>query len=233
MKTTEQLLEEISQNIGKKKIDRAMSRLFSDCIKACGWNTLNTKMKGKEVWDTIKAGGSVTFGNRDEKGKLTLASVNKALKANWIDFEYQEWDKEVYEEDIDEVIYQDCLKFFRIAVLGKNPSTKWREKYQPYVDEIVAGLTEEALDALGDDGNVDLVQDEELCKLFKETFKHNGEFPSGYDLCLINTKKGDMVLYSRAGQCDMWRVKCDLNDVHSIISCAIECINHCIRKPID
>ena len=104
---------------------------------------------------------------------------------------------------------------------------------QSYVDEIAAGLTDEAMDALCDYGDDELMQDEELRKLFSKKFQHREDYPMGFDLCLLyNENKGEMELYSRYGRGVKWFVKCDINNVQSIISCAIECINHCIRESI-
>lgn len=104
---------------------------------------------------------------------------------------------------------------------------------QKYVDEISAGLTDEAMDALCDYGDGDLMQDEELRKLFSKKFQHREEYPMGFDLCLLyNEDKGEMELYSIYEKSVKWRVKCDINNVHSIIFCAIDCINHCIREKI-
>ena len=104
---------------------------------------------------------------------------------------------------------------------------------QSYVDEIAAGLTDEAMDALCEYGDDDLMQDEELRKLFSKNFQHREDCPEGFDLVLLyNEGNGKMELYSKSEKSAKWSVKCDINNVHSIISCAIECINHCIREKI-
>ena len=97
-------------------------------------------MKGKEVWEIVKEGGSVTFGNRDEKGELTLSSINKAFS------KMKKRPSKGYAMDWDEYRDDYCKAFFQFAVLDDKQSKKLKEKLQPYVDEIVAGLSEEALD---------------------------------------------------------------------------------------
>ena len=68
MESIEKLLEKIKKHTTTKELISVLSY----GIKHSEWNLLNTKMKGKEVWEIVKEGGSVTFGNRDEKGELTL-----------------------------------------------------------------------------------------------------------------------------------------------------------------
>ena len=75
MESIEILLEKIKKHTTTKELISVLSY----GIKHSEWNLLNTKMKGKEVWEIVKEGGSVTFGNRDEKGELTLSSINKAF----------------------------------------------------------------------------------------------------------------------------------------------------------
>lgn len=102
---------------------------------------------------------------------------------------------------------------------------------QGYIDEIVAGLTDEAMDALCDYGDEDLMQDDQLKKLFSKKFQHREDCPHGFDLYLVYDENNkEMELFSTYEKSIKWSVKCDINNVHSIISCAIECINHCIRE---
>lgn len=106
---------------------------------------------------------------------------------------------------------------------------------QPYIDEISAGLTDEALDALYDKGEDALVSDEQLSLLFYPKFKEDEEceYPEAGEFALrYNEKKEEMVLFSNYEAEVLWSVKCDIDNVQSIISCAIECINHCIQENI-
>ncbi len=108
---------------------------------------------------------------------------------------------------------------------------KLKEKVQPLVDEIVAGLSDETLEYLEENGLEDLISYEELSKLFKETFGHNKEYPQTY-FCqpyLKYNKRGKMELRAIHLKNAIWSAKCDLNDPKSIISSAIECLNHCKR----
>ena len=228
MKTTEQLIEEIKKRFYTKNIDRTMSSFLSDCIKVSYWNLLNTKMKGKEVWNTVKEGGSVPFGNRDEKGELSLKSINKALnlmkKNN--PSEYAVFQCEDWSEDF-------CKEFFRLAVLDPQKSEKLKERLQPLVDEVVAGLTEDALDYLDEQGYNILISYGQLCKLFKEPFGFNRQFPNTGEyggLCLIySKKKKEVQLYYYPLQATVWGAKCDMQNVQSIKDAAIECLNNCMK----
>jgi len=106
-------------------------------------------------------------------------------------------------------------------------------KIQSYVDKIVAELTDEAMDALCDYGDDDLMQDDQLAKLFSKKFIHNKDYPQGLNLCLkYDETKKEMDLYSINERSVKWSAKCDVNNVQSIIDCAIECINHCIEEEI-
>lgn len=221
MESTEILLEKIKKHTTTKELISVLSY----GIKHSEWNLLNTKMKGKEVWEIVKEGGSVTFGNRDEKGELTLSSINKAFS------KMKKRPSTGYAMDWDEYRDDYCKAFFQFAVLDEKQSEKLKEKLQPYVDKIVAGLSEEALYYLYENGHEELISYEELCKLFKETFGLNKEYPQTY-FCqpyLKYNKRGKMELRAIHLKDAIWSVKCDLNDPQSIISSAIECLNHCKR----
>lgn len=106
-------------------------------------------------------------------------------------------------------------------------------KIQSYIDQIANGLTDEAIDELMEYGDGDIISDEELCKLFSKKFMHNEDCPEGNDYCLVYDENNEeMELFSSFEKCIKWSVKCDINNVQSIISCAIECLNHCIREKI-
>lgn len=117
--------------------------------------------------------------------------------------------------------------------IKENYEESMNEKIQSYIDAIVNGLTDEAMDELGGNGDGDLISDEELSKLFTKKFMHRDECPHGYDFYLVyDENNAEMELFSTVEQCIKWSVKCDINNVQSIIDCAIECINHCIREKI-
>lgn len=111
--------------------------------------------------------------------------------------------------------------------------TEQKDKLQPYIDEIVKGITDEVLDELYDNGEEDLVSDEQLSLLFSNKFKEGKEYLLGGDNSIgYDVDKAEMVLYSSYDKCTKWSVKCDINNVKSIIDCAIECINHNLREKI-
>lgn len=117
--------------------------------------------------------------------------------------------------------------------INENYTSDMDEKIQSYIDEIVDGLTEDALDALGYNGNQYIIEPEELKKLFNKKFMHKEDCPQGEDLCLVyDENNGEMELFSVYEKVIKWSVKCDINSVRSIISCAIECINHCVPEYI-
>ena len=222
MESAEILLEKIKKHTTTKELISVLSY----GIKHSEWNLLNTKMKGKEVWEIVKEGGSVTFGNRDEKGELTLSSINKAFS------KMKKRPSKGYAMDWDEYRDDYCKAFFQFAVLDDKQSKKLKEKLQPYVDEIVAGLSEEALDYLYENGHEELISYEELCKLFKDPFGFNKQLPHTMfnQLYLRYNKRGKIELMSLLSSNAIWSAKCDLNDPKSIISSAIECLNYCMKE---
>jgi len=222
MESTEKILERIKKHTTIKEL----VSILSYGIKHSEWNLLNTKMKGKEVWEIVKDGGSVTFGNRDEKGVLTLSSINKAFS------KMKKRPSKGYAMDWDEYWDDHCKAFFKFAVLDDKQSEKLKTKLQPYVDEIVAGLTDEALDYLYENGKDELISFEELCKLFKEPFVFNKQYPQTMfnQLYMRYNKRGKVELMSLLSRDAIWGAKCDINDPKSIITCATECLNHCMKE---
>ena len=104
MESNETILERIKKHTTIKEL----VSVISYGIKHSEWNLLNTKMKGKEVWEIVKAGGSVTFGNRDEKGELTLSSINKAF------YKMRKRPCKGYAMDWDEYWDDHCKAFFLV-----------------------------------------------------------------------------------------------------------------------
>ena len=222
MESNETILERIKKHTTIKEL----VSVISYGIKHSEWNLLNTKMKGKEVWEIVKAGGSVTFGNRDEKGELTLSSINKAF------YKMRKRPCKGYAMDWDEYWDDHCKAFFRFAVLDDKQSEKLKKKLMPCVNEIVTRLSEEALDYLYANGKDDLISYEELCKVFQEPFGYNKQFPHTlfYELYLRYNKRGKIELMSILSSDAIWSAQCDLNDPKSIISSTIECLNQCMKE---
>ena len=155
-----------------------------------------------------------------------MASINKALS------KMKKLPSRGYAMDWDEYWDDHCKVFFKFAVLDNKHSERLKEKLQPYVDEIVAGLTEEALEYLDESGKDELISYEELCKIFKEPFGFNRQNPHTFfnQLYLKYNKRGRIELMSILSQDAIWSAKCDLNDPKSIITSATECLNHCMKE---
>ena len=102
-----------------------------------------------------------------------------------------------------------------------------KKMIESFVEQIRAGLTEEAIDHIVENGNESLISEEGLAKLFSKKFITFEDYPMGglgmsleYDE--VNSEMG---LFSSFGYC-IWSVKCDVKDLQSIIDSAIECLNH-------
>ena len=122
------------------------------------------------------------------------------------------------------------VKTFDEFVNEKYDSTIMDEKIKGYVEQISDALTDDALDYLIEHGNGNLISDEELGKLFSKKFVHKVDCPSGRGLCLVyDENNSEIELFSLNAQMIVWSVKCDINNVQSIINSAIECLNHCKR----
>lgn len=105
------------------------------------------------------------------------------------------------------------------------------EKIKGYAEQISDALTDEALDYLIEHGNGNLISDEELGKLFSKRFVHKVDCPSGRGLCLVyDENNSEIELFSLNAQMIVWSVKCDINNVQSIINCAIECLNNSMKE---
>ena len=105
------------------------------------------------------------------------------------------------------------------------------QKIESYVKQIKDAITEEALDFLFDNGDANLISDEELGKLFSKKFMNEKDRPSGFGLCLVYDRNtSEIELFSKNAQLIVWGVKCDIHNVQSIIDCAIECLNNCMKE---
>ena len=105
------------------------------------------------------------------------------------------------------------------------------EKIKGYAEQISDALTEEALDYLIEHGNGNLISNEELGKLFSKKFMHKLDCPSGRGLCLVyDENNSEIELFSLNAQMIVWSVKCDINNVQSIIDSAIECLNNAMKE---
>lgn len=124
MKTNEQLLKEIYSHFPDSEDgDKTMGLLITDCIEtAIGyWNTKtpateDTTMEfySERVWEDVKAGKSLTFGDEDNQGDLNLAGIARALdtiKKHDPDT-YDELQAENWDADI-------CDVFFQVAIFGE------------------------------------------------------------------------------------------------------------------
>lgn len=118
--------------------------------------------------------------------------------------------------------------------MGKKSNNGLDERIKAYIQQINDALTEEALDYLYDNGDEDILSDEELCKLFSKQFMHESTkdtCPYGGSLALVyDDTTTEMTLFSIFVRMTAWHVKCDIQNVQSIIDCAIECLNNCMKE---
>ena len=100
-----------------------------------------------------------------------------------------------------------------------------------YVQKIKDGLTPEATEYLDEYGELHLISDGELAKLFKSDFKNRYNGPEGDGLCLaFDMNNSEIELFSINLQCVVWSVKCDINNPQSIIDSTVECLNNCMKQ---
>ena len=123
MKTNEQQLEELYANFPESEDkNETLCNLITDSIAAIGfWNTKEpepedtTKTYWEDrIWEDVKAGKTLVFGDEDNIGELNLANMNKSLnylkKHNpdvYEDLQTENWDADT------------CDVFFQIAVFGE------------------------------------------------------------------------------------------------------------------
>ena len=123
MKTNEQLLEEIYSHFPESEDkDETLCNLITDSIAAIGfWNTKEpepedtTKTYWEDrIWEDVKAGKTLVFGDEDNIGELNLANIAKALD------HIKKHSPDVYEDLQTENWDADtCDVFFQIAVFGE------------------------------------------------------------------------------------------------------------------
>ena len=123
MKDNKELLAAIYSHFPESKDkDETMSFLITDCLETGidYWNTKwpHTKSTkeyfGDAVWEDVKNGESLEFGDEDEVGTLNLENILKALehlKKNspdtYKDIQNEDWDA------------YTCDEFFQTAVFGE------------------------------------------------------------------------------------------------------------------
>ena len=124
MKTNEQLLNEIYSHFPESEDkDETMSLLITDCIETgIGyWNTKTPKTEDRtkeyyseQVWEDVKAGRTLVFGDEDNRGELNLTNIAKALDI------IKKYDPESYEEIQNEDWDADiCDMFFQVSIFGE------------------------------------------------------------------------------------------------------------------
>lgn len=123
MKTNEQLLNEIYSHFPESEDkDEVLCDLITDSLAAIGyWNTKDPEPEDQtkfywedRIWEDVKAGKSLTFGDEDNHGELNLANIAKALN------NIKKHSPEVYEDLQTENWDADtCDVFFQIAVFGE------------------------------------------------------------------------------------------------------------------
>lgn len=106
-----------------------------------------------------------------------------------------------------------------------------KKQIEAYVQQIKEGLIPEAKEYLDEYGELHLISDNELAKLFTSDFRNKKDGPEGCGLCLVyEKKKSEIVLFSIDLQCKVWGVKCDVNNTQSVIDSAVECLNHSMKQ---
>lgn len=124
MKTNEELLNEIYSHFPDvEDKDETLCNLITDCIETGinYWNTKYPKTKDRtkkyydeQVWEDVKSGRSLTFGDNDNQGDLNLTNIANALN------NIKKHDPETYEELQDENWDADvCDVFFQITIFGE------------------------------------------------------------------------------------------------------------------
>ena len=126
MKDNKELLAAIYSHFpDSEDKDETMSFLITDCLETGidYWNTKWPKVSnpddeeyfyGENVWEDVKNGESLEFGDEDEAGTLNLENILKALehlKKNspdtYRDLQNEDWDA------------YTCDEFFQTAVFGE------------------------------------------------------------------------------------------------------------------
>lgn len=124
MKTNEQLLEEIYSHFPESENkNETMSLLIVDSIETGidYWNTkwpdtddATKEFYSEQVWEDVKNGKTLTFGDVDNNGELNLANIAKSL--NYLKKHHPEVYEDIQTENWDA---DTCDVFFQIAVFGE------------------------------------------------------------------------------------------------------------------
>lgn len=123
MKTNKQLLNEIYSHFPESEDkDETLCLLITNSLAAIGyWNTKDPEPEDQtkfywedRIWEDVKAGKTLIFGDEDNRGELNLANIAKAFDI------IKKYDPESYEEiqnaDWDADI---CDMFFQVSVFGE------------------------------------------------------------------------------------------------------------------
>ena len=123
MKSKEELLDAIYAHFpDSEDKDETMCNLITDCIETgiTYWNTKWPDIRSTKeyfcdaVWEDVKNGGSLDFGDENEIGTLNLENILKALEHlkkispdTYQDLQDENWDA------------YTCDEFFQTAVFGE------------------------------------------------------------------------------------------------------------------
>ena len=123
MKSKEELLDAIYAHFpDSEDKDETMCNLITDCIETgiTYWNTKWPDIRSTKeyfcdaVWEDVKNGGSLDFGDENEVGTLNLENILKALEHlkkispdTYQDIQNEDWDA------------YTCDEFFQTAVFGE------------------------------------------------------------------------------------------------------------------
>ena len=123
MKTNEQLLNEIYSHFPESEDkNETLCSLITDSLAAIDyWNTKDPEPEDQtkyywedRIWEDVKAGKSLTFGDEDNHGELNLVNIAKALNI------IKKHDPDTYEDIQNEDWDADsCDVFFQITVFGE------------------------------------------------------------------------------------------------------------------
>jgi hypothetical protein len=123
MKSNEELLDAIYAHFpDSEDKDETMCNLITDSLAAIGyWNMEDPEPKDEtkfyyedRIWEDIKSGRSIKYGDTDNRGTLNLANILKALDT------IKRHDPDTYEKIQNEEWDADsCDVFFQTAVFGE------------------------------------------------------------------------------------------------------------------
>lgn len=123
MKTNKQLLNEIYSHFPESEDkDETLCCLITDALAAIGyWNTKDPEPEDQtkfywedRIWEDVKAGKTLVFGDEDNYGELNLANIAKAFDI------IKKYDTESYEEIQNEDWDADiCDMFFQVSIFGE------------------------------------------------------------------------------------------------------------------